>query len=185
MSTFTPTANEDNHDQQQYSGTNALISELEMQLSNEADYRAALRRIWDRRSTLHLAVMSEPFLTYVLQGKKSVESRFSEKRVAPYGRVDAGDLLLFKRSAGAVLAAAIVTAVQQFRLDESAWELIWTRYGDALCASEAFLSTRTEAVYATLMTFCRVRTLQEIAIDKRDRRGWVVLSECERQLDLL
>lgn len=40
---------------------------------------------------LHLAVFVEPYLGYILEGKKTVESRFGMRRSAPYGQVAAGD----------------------------------------------------------------------------------------------
>jgi DNA-directed RNA polymerase alpha subunit len=38
--------------------------------------------------TFHLAVFIEPFLQYILDGSKTVESRFSSRRSAPYQRVN-------------------------------------------------------------------------------------------------
>ena len=47
---------------------------------------------------LHLAVFLEPYLRYILEGKKTVESRFSGRRIAPYGNVQCDDVILLKRS---------------------------------------------------------------------------------------
>ena len=48
---------------------------------------------WTRKLTMgtpvqvHLAVMVEPYLSRVLDGSKTIESRFSRKKIAPWGRV--------------------------------------------------------------------------------------------------
>src|SRR5688572_1351393 len=55
----------------------------------------------------HVAVFSEPFLTAVLTGEKTIESRFSSVRCAPYGEVAVGDIVLIKRVAGPVCGVAV------------------------------------------------------------------------------
>src|SRR5437899_128672 len=69
----------------------------------------------------HLAVFAEPFLRFVLDGSKTIESRFSVNRCAPYRAVEAGDLVLLKRPAGPVVAVAEVAQVWYYELDASAW----------------------------------------------------------------
>ena len=39
------------------------------------------------------AAFWEPYLDLILTGQKTVESRFSRRRIAPYGCVAAGDVL--------------------------------------------------------------------------------------------
>ena len=38
--------------------------------------------------SVHLAILLEPYLQYILDGTKTVESRFSKNRIAPYKMVD-------------------------------------------------------------------------------------------------
>ena len=45
---------------------------------------------------IHLAIFVEPYLTYVLDGKKTVESRFSINRSPPYKKVKSGDIVFVK-----------------------------------------------------------------------------------------
>src|ERR1700680_4829312 len=49
---------------------------------------------------IHLAVLTEPYLQFILSGHKTVESRFSMKAIAPFRRVVPGDAILLKRVAG-------------------------------------------------------------------------------------
>lgn len=162
-----------------------ILQEIEQQLFPDAEYLLSLRRARERVSGLHVAVMNEPFLSDVIDGRKSIESRFSQRRTAPYGRVDTGDLILFKKPAGPIVAVAVVAGVLQFQLNEHSWQTIRCEYGASLCVGESFLCDRAEASYATLMWLQSVRTLSCIRFEKRDRRGWVVLSLRRHQLGFL
>jgi hypothetical protein len=126
---------------------------------------------------VHLAVMREPWLSHVMAGRKTIESRFSRALVAPHGVVETGDLLLFKRAAGPVCATARVAEVGFHDLAREGLDAIRARFGAELCADEAFWSERGDARYATLMHLRDVRTVSDLYVEKRDRRGWVVLED--------
>ena len=131
----------------------------------------------NRPSAVHLAVFVEPFLQYVLDGRKTVESRFSVRRIAPYCRVHPGDVVLLKRAGGPVVGLCRVADVWFYRLDPSSWNLIRKEFTVALCAQDpAFWESRRSASFATLMRLDRVRAIRSFNFPKRDRRGWVVLS---------
>ncbi len=135
--------------------------------------------------TVHLAVFVEPYLQFILDGRKTVESRFSSKRCAPYGVVQPGDLVLLKQSGGPVLGICQVAEVWFYRLDPSSWREIRT-FANALCVSDPkFWSTRQNASYATLMRIQRARTIQPFVVPKRDRRGWVILQKPQDRWPLL
>ena len=65
--------------------------------------------------TLHLAILVEPYLQFILEGRKTVESRFSVRRGAPYGTVQRGDVVVLKRSGGPVVGLAQVAHVWFYR----------------------------------------------------------------------
>ena len=121
--------------------------------------------------------MREPWLRLVLDGHKTVESRFSKRPVAPHGAVRAGDLVLFKRPAGPLCGASEITAVEFHQLEGGTTDELQGHHGAGLCADKTFWLERSEARYVTLMTLTHVREISEVYIDKRDRRGWVVLEE--------
>jgi hypothetical protein len=60
--------------------------------------------------------------------------------------------------------------------DQSTAELR-ARHSDALCVDDDFWEAHAHARYATLMYLADVRAVPELHIDKRDRRGWVVLDD--------
>ena len=125
---------------------------------------------------IHLAVFVEPFLGYVLDGSKTVESRFSVNRCAPFGKVSQGDVVLLKRAGGPVVGIARVRTVWSYELDKSSWTVIRKRFAAALRAQDPeFWERRQGASYATLMLLDQVLELNPVEWEKRDRRGWVVV----------
>lgn len=126
--------------------------------------------------SVHLAVFVEPFLQYVLDGRKTIESRFSAVRCPPYRRVKSGDVILLKRSGGPVVGICEVGQVWSYNLDPDSWEFVRKEFAEALCAQDPeFWKAREHASYATLMQVRNVRPVQPLVWEKRDRRGWVVL----------
>ena len=126
---------------------------------------------------IHLAVVLEPYLEFILDGSKSVESRFSRNGCAPFGRVTAGDIVLLKRSSGPVVGLCVVSDVWDYRLTTNTLSEIKNRFGPAICAPDRFWEDRRDAAFATLMRIQDARLLPDLAVPKRDRRGWVVLRD--------
>src|SRR4029077_16030744 len=58
-----------------------------------------LKTIADRGS---VTAREQPFLSLVLNGPKTVESRFSRNRCAPFGEVEGGDIILLKEVSGPI-----------------------------------------------------------------------------------
>ena len=48
-------------------------------------------------TSLHLALLTEPFLSLLMNGAKTIESRFSRVRCAPYGCLARGDVIAVKK----------------------------------------------------------------------------------------
>jgi hypothetical protein len=135
--------------------------------------------------TLHLGIFVEPYLQFILEGKKTIESRFATRRFAPYDRVKQGDVLLLKQSCGPIVGICQVTHSWFYQLDPESWETIRRDFAQDLCAQDPeFWQQRQAACYATLMRINSVKTIKPIPFSKRDRRGWVVLQSCDRQLEL-
>jgi hypothetical protein len=126
-------------------------------------------------SGIHLAVFVEPYLEYLLQGKKTIESRFSINRQPPFGQVHVGDILVIKKAAGPVCGLCRVTNVWFYRLDPSTWSEI-TKHAEALCMdSSPFWEKKAAASFATLMEVQDVQRIQAFEIDKTDPRSWVIV----------
>ena len=124
---------------------------------------------------IHLAVFSEPFLSLVLSGEKTIESRFSRNRCAPYGEIGDGDIILLKELAGPIRGVSLARRVWSYDLSSEPIGRVRDRFGDDICADGAFWASRADALYATLIELDVTAPLDAVRCDKKDRRGWVAL----------
>ena len=78
----------------------------------------------------HLVILKKPYLEAILDGRKTIESRFARTRHAPFGQVCNGDKLFLKVSSGPVCATATVSKVRNFQ-DLTPKQVIATNTGRA------------------------------------------------------
>src|SRR5205823_3069866 len=90
------------------------------------------RRLLTPDARLHLAVLVEPYLTLLLSGKKTMESRFSMTRRPPFRRVRRKDILILKRSAGLIAGICQVVDVDFYHLDSAALADLRARFHHSL-----------------------------------------------------
>ncbi len=164
---------------------NSLLARVEERLSTHEYWRRRADSLFaesERHNGIHLAVFVEPFLQFVLDGRKTVESRFSMYRTPPFGCVRSRDVVLVKRSGGPVVAIAEISRVWYYELDAKAWDFIRKRFAAQLCIDGSeFWQKKSSSYFATLMQFGSVEELDPVPCSKRDRRGWVVLNGCSQQ----
>jgi len=125
----------------------------------------------------HLAVFHQFFLDLILAGKKTIESRFSQKKIAPYGQISKGDLILMKKAGGNILGKFLVGEVHEFNeLDSTKMKEIKIKYGKEMVADadSLFWKKRSKAKFATLIFIEKVERCK-IPFSKKDRRSWIVL----------
>ncbi|MDB5301805.1 MAG: hypothetical protein JWO87_3468 [Phycisphaerales bacterium] len=135
--------------------------------------------------SVHLAILVDRFLQAVLEGRKTIESRFSVFRCPPFGRVREGDVLLLKKSGGAVMGICRVGKTWSYELDRDSRRFIRDEFSEAMCAQDdEFWRARERGNYATLMQVKNVRRITPMPWQKKDRRGWVVLQAGESQRKL-
>lgn len=135
--------------------------------------------------SVHLGIFAEPYLQYVLDGTKTVESRFSVRPCPPYRQVADGDILLLKQVGGPIVGLCQIGTVWFYDLAPETLCELRSEFAGALCAQDPdFWTHREGASFATLMQLGQVREVDPIQIEKRDRRGWVVLRPRSQQLRL-
>ena len=163
----------------------SLIEELQSAVKNDSFWSDYLGSYISQSApfAIHLAIFVDPYLDLVLKGHKTIESRFSSRRVMPYGRVNSGDMVLLKKSGGDIVGLCLIAHAWYYHLDIHSWQAIREDYAKALCAQDpAFWDKRKAASFATLMQLGEVRRISPISIDKRDRRGWVLLHSQQQKL---
>jgi hypothetical protein len=126
--------------------------------------------------SIHLAILVEPYLKFILDGKKTVESRFSINKIAPYEKIYKGDIILLKRSGGPIIGICKVTNSQFYRVDSKSLSEIKHNFSNALCVhNTSFWKEKESSLYATIICIDKVIAIDPISFVKRDRRGWIVL----------
>ncbi len=139
-------------------------------------WRAYLTRAFrSSRISIHLAVFEEPYLRYVLDGSKTVESRFTKRAIPPYQRIRPGDIVLVKRTGAGIEGICRATDVWYYRLEQKAWSEIRDNFGSLMRTTSGFLRSRSKAKFCTLIRIDEVFKTPSLSVRKRDRRGWVVL----------
>jgi ASCH domain len=159
-----------------------LLSHLRGALAENTFWSQMLSLENESTFTLHLAIFREPYLRFIMEGKKTIETRFAKRRCPPYQRVSDGDVVVLKRSPGRIVGICIVEKVWFYQLDLESFSFIKLRFGAAICPAEgSFWDDRKKAVVATLMLVGKVTPVDKIEIKKHDRRGWVVFSNSEQR----
>jgi adenylate kinase family enzyme len=160
-------------------GSPSPFDNLQRVVADDPYWAERLGPIFDGEAhsfSLHLAVFVEPYLGYLLGGRKTVESRFSAVRCPPYRRVQPGDAVLLKASGGPIVGLCQVRQTWFYRLDPDSWRFIRKEFTEALCAQDPeFWRSREHASFATLLLVENVRRVSPVPWAKRDRRGWVVI----------
>lgn len=156
----------------------ALLADLVNRVDTPSDWAERYANALDPTHPvqLHLAIFVEPFLSWVIDGTKTVESRFSSVRCAPWDAVKENDVVLMKQSSGPVVGTFIVGFVSSYRITGGDLDDIRCLFGDSIRAEDdEFWANRSGAKYATLMGIAAHHRIQPTPIPKRDRRGWVVI----------
>lgn len=125
---------------------------------------------------MHIAIMREPFLTLLLSGRKSMESRVGVRRGPPWRRVRSGDLVMVASGGPWLRGCFTAGEVLYFDLATSSVDDIQNRYGDALAtwAESGFWERRSKARWVTLVPVTDLVVFDPIKVVKHDMRGWVV-----------
>jgi hypothetical protein len=160
-----------------------VVRHLRVHLGDDPAWAEALDRL-DARSgpatSLHLAVMVEPFLGLLLAGAKTMESRFSRVRCAPWGVLNPGDVVVLKKTGGPITGAFVAGKVLSISLDPqdpNQIAAVRSHHAAAICATdEQFWVDRADTKVATLAEVTAVRAVPALPFAKKDRRGWVVLT---------
>ncbi len=128
-----------------------------------------------KNTQLHLGIFTEPYLTYMLDGKKTIESRFSKNKIQPYDQISKNDIVIVKKSSGNVMAYFTIKEVLFFNLNETPIGRIKLKYSKELCVDEDFWISKSSSNYATLIIIDEIVKLNPFHIDKKGMQTWIKL----------
>ena len=126
----------------------------------------------------HIAILKQPFFDMVLSGEKTIESRWSMVKVAPYKKVSVGDKILLKETGKDVTATVNVRKVQFYELTPEIVEDIRIKYGKQIGTDkfEDWKST-LQKKYCTLIWLDEVTPVAPIKVKRSNGAGWIVLKD--------
>lgn len=158
----------------------SVLTQLRIAVGKNAFWAKRLESTKAGEHSLHLAILREPYLRFIMEGKKTIESRFAKRACAPYQKISDGDVVILKRAGGAISGICLVEKVWFYRIEEKSLSFIQDKFGTQICPVDGqFWKERKEAAVATLMLVTKVTTIDSFTITKRDRRGWVVLQKAK------
>lgn len=136
----------------------------------------------EQSTTIHLAIMVQPYLSLVLEGEKTIESRYSINMIPPFNKVKKGDIVILKKSGGEVEAIFEAGETRCFHLNcKQDLFSIKEKYNDRLLIDDEFWEEKRNAKYATLVDIDSLLQIPKFRINKTSRAGWVTLDTFERK----
>ena len=131
----------------------------------------------------HLAILTPGWIDLILDGSKTIESRFTKVRCAPFRKVHEGDSVYLKESGGLVKGMFHVAEVETFEnLNRSGiYQAINMSGADRLFFIRLLRNFSTPEKWLTAKHATLIHVSDPIAFDdpfpfpKRDPRAWVVL----------
>lgn len=131
----------------------------------------------------HLAIMRKSAIEAILLGKKIIETRFSQHRIAPYGRICVGDLVFMKPPGEDLVGQFKVKKVFYFEgLVEADLDKIFKDWGPQLRTEnkeedERYQKEKRTSGFGTLIFISESERFitSPLKVRKKDLRGWMVL----------
>ena len=128
-----------------------------------------------KTKTIHLGIFGMPYLTYMLDGQKTIESRFSKNKILPYQKISKDDIVIVKKSGGNVIAYFTIKKVLFFDLTQTSIDEIKQKYSKQLCVDESFWISKRDSKYATLIFIDQFVHLKPFSIHKKGMQTWIKL----------
>jgi ASC-1-like (ASCH) protein len=128
---------------------------------------------------IHIAVLLQPYLDLILQGKKTVECRLTKDARDPFENIEAGERIYFKLSAGRFAAAAIADHVMfESNLTPKRVNELRRDYNDLICGDATYWNWKRTARYCTLIWLKEVTSIDN-GPNIRPLQGvaWLTLEE--------
>ena len=123
----------------------------------------------------------------ILNGEKTIESRWYKNKVAPLGKVKIGDILYFKDSGDLVKVKAMVSAVEQIEVldNQHALQIMKERASADLGTNDIpadVLEYISNKKYAIFVKFINVTAIEPFDINKNGfgmQSAWLVCEDIE------
>lgn len=126
----------------------------------------------------HLAIFTGNAAEDILSGKKTIETRFSKSKIAPFGVISSGDVVYIKPSGKELIGEFRVKKVYFFDgLKKEDLMALKKEYGEKIVADDKYWQEKEGSRYGTIIFIAQSSRflIPPLKISKKDMRGWVVL----------
>jgi len=113
----------------------------------------------------------------MLDGKKTIESRFTKNKVIPFNKVNTNDAIILKRSGGPIVGVFLADMVLEFSNDQIDINKIKQLYQDRLLIDQDFWDHKVGSRYATLIGIKSMVVLNSIYSNEKNRQPWIIVRE--------
>ena len=128
----------------------------------------------------HLAIMRNPWMKYLINGTKTIESRISQRKIIPWRKVVVGDWIYFRLAGDSMVNhRAQVKQVKYY----SGFQIFdkLREYQHEIGIDENYIQSKQKCQYLTLIWLSKV---EELGINcfpfvKKDQRAWVLIEEAK------
>lgn len=127
----------------------------------------------------------EPYLDWILDGVKTIESRWYNHAVLPLEwnnahtalrlLVNTGDLLRLKASGGKILGEATVQRAQLYIATTTPLEGIMRKYQHELCISNDFIAQKKDYKYGILVWLENTHRITPEIYAHQGRDAWIMI----------
>ena len=131
----------------------------------------------------HLAILAPGWTERILDGSKTIESRFTKVRCAPFGKVHEGDSVYLKESGGLVKGMFTVAKVETFEhlTEGQICDLFYKEYREQIFSAMSASMQRPPEKWLTAKHATLIHVSDPIAFDEpfryrqKGRSAWLVL----------
>lgn len=128
---------------------------------------------------IHVAVLLKPYLDLILQGRKTVECRLTRQARDPYDRIEPGERIYFKQSAGPYGATALAEhVIFEDGLTSRRINEIRRDYNELICGDPGYWNYKRDSRFCTLIWLANVIPVDTgPAIRPLQGVAWLALDE--------
>lgn len=131
----------------------------------------------------HLAIVNKKFADAILNGRKSIETRFSKHNIPPFGRVSVGDIVYLKISGGEIVGQYRVKKVFYYQgITPTDFDKIFVEFGKFILSGDKsqdqqYMEEKRGSMFGTLIFIGESERFitSPIKVKKGDQRGWMIL----------
>lgn len=128
---------------------------------------------------IHIAIMHKNFLDSVLNGTKTIESRWAKNQSNPYMNINVDDIIYFKFSGGFVVAKATVSNVIFYSKRSNEKEIDEFVKNNYLALGlteknyEKFLNEQSDRIYVSFIEF---KNLEHVNVFNINKKGFGMMT---------